>query len=220
MTKVVTILSGGMDSATLAYWLKLRHDREQLFLTFDYGQRHRVEIGAAANIAKALACEHRVIDVTGVGKHLKGSALTDAIDVPHGHYAEESMRKTVVPNRNAIMLSVAWGVMVAEEADGVATGVHAGDHYIYPDCRPPFIDALGVAFAYATEGHSKPGAELLAPFINMTKREIGALGKEMEVPFNLTWSCYEGGDVHCGQCGACNERKEALAPNDTTVYLA
>lgn len=203
--KIVTILSGGMDSTTLAYYLN-DQGHTQHFLTFDYGQRHRREIDSARTIADALGAVHDVIDLRSITHLLKGSALTDGVAVPHGHYAEESMKQTVVPNRNAIMLSIAYATAVAGEADAVATGVHAGDHFIYPDCRPQFVRAAGLAFQL---GNDSP-IDILAPFIQMTKGDIAVTGLRLGVPYADTWTCYEGGDRPCGRCGACVERAEAF----------
>jgi len=220
--KAVAIVSGGMDSVTLAHWLKAQgHD---LYLvSFDYGQRHRRELECAKHQAQLLGAEHTVIDISGIRPLLKGSALTDEVAVPHGHYAEESMRLTVVPNRNAIMLSIAWGLACSSGADLLACGVHAGDHHIYPDCRPDFITQLGEALLTGTEGHRKTGLGLIAPFVNKTKTDIAAIGGELGVPFEHTWTCYEGGEVHCGKCGSCNERQEAFRDSgvpDPTTYAA
>jgi 7-cyano-7-deazaguanine synthase len=150
---------------------------------------------------------------------LTGSALTDDIDVPHGHYAEESMKITVVPNRNAIMLSVAFGVAVARNADRVAIGVHGGDHFIYPDCREKFIFSFGIMQHFAIEGFGQ--TTLYAPFLHNDKKFIVGLGEMLKVPWERTWSCYEGEDQHCGECGTCVERKEAFhlaKVEDPTVY--
>jgi 7-cyano-7-deazaguanine synthase len=137
--------------------------------------------------------------------------LTDDIEVPHGHYAAPSMAITIVPNRNAIMLSVAYGAAVADEAEIVAIGVHAGDHFIYPDCRAPFIESYDAMQRLAVEGCGHPDLRLYAPFVEESKADIVRLGAGLGVPFELTWSCYEGGEIHCGQCGTCVERKEAFA---------
>lgn len=199
-----------MDSATLAY---LYHSEGfNLHLVgFDYGQRHSKELNSLEAIAKSLNASWQVVNLTTLKDALKGSSLTsDDVEVPDGHYAEETMRITVVPNRNAIMLSIATGIAVANGSDLVATGVHAGDHYIYPDCRPQFIEALSQAFVYGTEGHAKPNFSLEAPFVQISKAEIAAIGHKLNVPYHLTWSCYKGGDVHCGRCGTCVERIEAF----------
>jgi 7-cyano-7-deazaguanine synthase len=152
-----------------------------------------------------------VADISEVGRLLSGSALTDeGVDVPYGHYAAENMAVTVVPNRNAIMLSIAYGVAVARSASLVACAVHAGDHYVYPDCRPEFIDAFDRMQRLAVEGFGDPNLSLYAPFMRKTKAEIVELGTALGVPYEETWSCYEGGKFHCGLCGTCTERKEAF----------
>lgn len=211
MTDSVTILSGGLDSSVLSYHLK-KLGYSQTLLTFDYGQRHRREIESAKEIAKMLGAEHSVIDLTSVGRLLTGSALTDsqAVDVPEGHYTAESMSLTVVPNRNAIMLSVAWGVACARRAHSLAYAAHAGDHAIYPDCRPGFVDLLTRALQVGTDGCRAANLTILPVFIDWTKADIVRLGHTLKVPFELTWSCYKGGEVACGRCGTCVERLEAF----------
>lgn len=205
--KVVTIVSGGLDSVTLAYYMRKR-DYAQHLLTFNYGQRHSKEIDCAVECARDLGVSHSIIDVRSLGAALKGSALTDfGVPVPHGHYAQENMAITVVPNRNAIMLSMAWGVAIAEKADFVAYAAHSGDHAIYPDCRPEFVGELSTALRTGTE----TTIGILAPFLPMTKAEIVKTGREVGTPFAHTWSCYEGGFKACGKCGTCVERLEAFA---------
>lgn len=221
MKKAIGIISGGMDSITLAYRLKEEGYALHL-LTFNYGQRHVKEIESARYFANVLGAEHDVMDISMLQGFLKGSALTDSsVDVPHGHYAEASMKQTVVPNRNAIMISLAWGVAVAEEADVVALAVHAGDHHIYPDCRPAFIDSMNAALRIGMEGHRKDGLHLYAPYLTVDKGAIAAEGKRLGVPYHLTWTCYEGAEIHCGECGACVERQEAFylaGVDDKTPY--
>lgn len=216
--KIIAIVSGGMDSVSMAYVLhKQGHDLR--LLSFDYGQRHKKEIQYAAQCATDLGIPHDVVDLTAIGKFLTGSSLTDDIAVPDGHYAEESMRITVVPNRNAIMLTAAFGVAYAEKADAVAIANHAGDHYIYPDCRPEFIDNFRAMQKAA--GGEMWQTDLVAPFVNMTKAQIAHAGYDAGVDFTKTWSCYKGGDVHCGTCGTCVERKEAFVlsgVSDPTEY--
>lgn len=216
----VAIVSGGIDSVTLAYQLKSEGYALHL-LSFDYGQRHKKELAFAKLAAERLAAQYSQIDLSSVGRHLTGSALTDDIDVPEGHYAEDTMRITVVPNRNAIMLSVAYGVAVAENATVVAAGVHAGDHFVYPDCRPRFINAFDLMQSVAVEGFGQPGLHLYAPFVNLGKHDIVAAGHKLGVPYQDTWSCYQGDKHHCGKCGTCVERKEAFAladVSDPTIY--
>jgi 7-cyano-7-deazaguanine synthase len=214
----VAIISGGMDSATLAWELAARRHRLQL-VSFDYGQRHRKELSHAARLADRLGARHEVVDLRPVGRLLGGSALTDpGVPVPDGHYAEESMRATVVPNRNAIMLAVAYGIATAAKAHLVAIATHAGDHFIYPDCRPAFLDAFAAMQGLALEGFWTP--QLEAPFEELTKADIAKLGHTLGVPFELTWSCSKGGPLHCGTCGTCHERAEAFVlagvPDPTT----
>ena len=161
-----------------------------------------------------------VLDLTKLGKQLGGSALTDDIDVPHGHYAHENMRITVVPNRNMILLAAAGGVAVANNMEKIATAVHAGDHYVYPDCRPEFTQAVSETLSLATAGFGDITVE--APFVDMTKADIAALGDKLGVPWEDTWTCYEGGEVHCGRCATCVERIEAFhlaGVTDPTTYL-
>jgi 7-cyano-7-deazaguanine synthase len=221
--KVITICSGGMDSVTLAYDIADAGHAQEL-VSFDYGQRHAKEIRSAALAAGHLGCPHTVVDLRALAPLLSGSALTDAdVAVPLGHYADETMRATVVPNRNAIMLSVAAGIAVARGAYSVALGIHAGDHPIYPDCRPAFVDAMNTALQLATEGFAVEGFGLMAPFVNLTKADIVRIGDTLGVPYGETWSCYQGGKHHCGQCGTCVERREAFAlaeVDDPTLYYA
>jgi 7-cyano-7-deazaguanine synthase len=222
VTLVVTTLSGGLDSVTLAHVLADAGD-DLVAVSFDYGQRHAKEIEHAARCAERLGAEHCVIDLRSVGSLLSGSALTDAaVDVPEGHYTDASMAATVVPNRNAIMLSVAVGVAVARSADAVATAVHAGDHTVYPDCRPAFIEAFEREALVANEGFIRDGFRVLAPFLYLKKDEIVARGAALGVPFAETWSCYVGGQQHCGRCGTCVERREAFdlaGIADPTTYV-
>lgn len=205
--KTLVICSGGLDSVTLAHKIASRHQLAGL-VSFDYGQRHRKELDFAARCAARLNAPHHVLNLSEVGAMLSGSALTDTMDVPDGHYAEETMKITVVPNRNAIMLAIAYGIAAAQNADAVAAAFHGGDHFIYPDCRPAFVDAFDQMQKTALDGYNH--IQLYAPFLNMTKGEIVAEGKELGVAFADTWSCYKGGELHCGRCGTCVERREAF----------
>lgn len=220
--RAVVVVSGGLDSVTLAHLLH-SEGYDLHLLAVDYGQRHIREIDHARRCSERLGTSFDVADISGVGRLLGGSALTDEVEVPHGHYAAENMAVTVVPNRNAIMLSIAYGVAVAREAALVATAVHAGDHYVYPDCRPRFIEAFDEMQRQAVEGFGDESLHLHAPFIGMTKARIVAVGARLEVPYEDTWSCYEGGGLHCGLCGTCTERKEAFqlaGVPDPTEYQA
>lgn len=222
MSKTIAIVSGGLDSVTLAH--QLHADGHQLhLLAFDYGQRHRRELPFAQACAERLGADFDLIDLSSLKQILKGSALTDDIAVPHGHYAAPSMSVTIVPNRNAIFLSIAYAAAVAQNAQFVATGVHSGDHHIYPDCRPQFIDSFDAMQRVAVEGCGDPNLRLLAPFVGIGKQDIVGIGARLGVPFAQTWSCYEGGKIHCGRCGTCVERKEAFSlanVDDPTEYEA
>lgn len=209
--KALLICSGGFDSVTLAYRLAAEQSLGAL-LTFDYGQRHKKEIDAARLCAERLGVPHLVMDIGHIGRQLSGSALTDDIDVPHGHYSEENMKLTVVPNRNAIMLTIAFGVAAARDLDTVALAVHGGDHFIYPDCRPDFIRLFGEMQARALDGVAE--VALFAPYVDSDKTEIARDAARFAVPVADTWSCYEGGDIHCGRCGTCVERIEAMTLAD------
>lgn len=205
--KTVVVCSGGLDSVTLAY--KVAAERTLIRLvSFDYGQRHKKELEYARHCATRLMTLHDVVDIVTVGHLLTGSVLTSGGAIPEGHYAEETMRATVVPNRNAIMLTIAFGVAAAEKADSVAAAFHGGDHFIYPDCRPAFVEAFNSMQRYALDGLAR--TSLYAPFVHMSKADIVREGARLGVPFAETWSCYSGGAHHCGRCGTCVERREAF----------
>ncbi|MFC3165219.1 7-cyano-7-deazaguanine synthase QueC [Ciceribacter thiooxidans] len=216
--KTIVVCSGGLDSVSLAHRIAAEHELLAL-ISFDYGQRHKKELDHAVDCAARLGVPHEIIDISGVGRHLSGSALTDAVDVPDGHYAEDTMKVTVVPNRNAIMLAIAFGVAAARKADAVAVAVHGGDHFIYPDCRPGFIDAFQVMQDAALDGYA--AVRLYAPYVNVSKADIVTDGARHGTPFERTWSCYKGGERHCGRCGTCVERREAFhlaGVSDPTDY--
>jgi 7-cyano-7-deazaguanine synthase len=219
--RVIAVVSGGLDSTTMAYWLRAQ-EYTVMAISFDYGQRHRKELAFAERMAVDLSAPWTLIDLhaAGLTSILSGSALTDeTVTVPDGHYADESMQITVVPNRNAIMLSIACALAVTREAGAVAFGAHTGDHFIYPDCRPEFVRAFERMVNVAVEGLAS--IEILAPLLAMTKADIVKLGDELGVPFERTWSCYKGGALHCGACGTCFERREAFAlarVADPTLY--
>jgi 7-cyano-7-deazaguanine synthase len=216
--KTLVICSGGLDSVSLAYMVAAEHDLAGL-ISFDYGQRHRKEVEFAAAAAQQLGVPFDLIDMRHIGQFLSGSALTDDVDVPDGHYAEETMKVTVVPNRNAIMLAIAFGVAAAKGAEAVAAAVHGGDHFIYPDCRPDFIDAFQAMQDRALDGYAS--VKLYTPFVHVPKSAIVTEGAKHGTPFADTWSCYKGGEVHCGRCGTCVERREAFdiaGVEDPTLY--
>jgi 7-cyano-7-deazaguanine synthase len=207
LSHAIVVISGGMDSTVLAHLAVGLHGQVDL-VSVDYGQRHRKELEFAGRTAAALGCRHDVLSLP-LDYMLTGSALTDAdVAVPHGHYAAENMATTVVPNRNAILISMAYAVAVARSADAVLVGVHAGDHFVYPDCRPQFISALDTALQLGNEGFGS--VRLEAPFVHQSKTDIARLGARLGVDWTSTWSCYEGGEMHCGRCGTCVERREAF----------
>jgi 7-cyano-7-deazaguanine synthase len=218
--RVVAVVSGGMDSTVLAYLLADRGWDLHL-LSVDYGQRHARELRSARRVADLLGTPHDVVDLRSAGALLTGSALTDTrVEVPDGHYTDVTMRSTVVPNRNAIFASVAVGVAVARSARAIALGIHAGDHAVYPDCRPEFVASVQSLARVANEGFVDPAFEVLAPFVHWSKTDIARAGHALGVPFAETWSCYRGDEHHCGTCGTCVERREAFewagVPDPTT----
>ncbi|ASP34928.1 7-cyano-7-deazaguanine synthase QueC [Labrenzia sp. VG12] len=216
--KTLVICSGGMDSVTLAHRIAQDHELIGL-ISFDYGQRHKKELDFARACAEELNTEFILIDIANIGRQLTGSALTDDLDVPDGHYAEDTMKVTVVPNRNAIMLTIAYGIASSRGAEAVATAVHGGDHFIYPDCRPAFTESFETMQRHALDGLGE--IRLFTPYVNVSKAEIAREGLALAVDYRKTWSCYKGGAEHCGRCGTCVERREAfhLAGGiDPTVY--
>ena len=216
--KVVVLLSGGMDSVTALYEARERHEVVGA-VSFHYGSKHNDrEIPFAEHHAKRLGIEHRVIPLAFVGELFKSDLLASGGEIPKGHYEEETMKKTVVPFRNGIMLSIAAGFAESMEAQGLVIAAHAGDHAIYPDCREDFMKAMGDAIRLGTYA----GIEVLRPFIAMSKADIARRGYELGVDYGQTWSCYVGGETHCGECGTCVERREAFmlaGVKDPTDYL-
>jgi 7-cyano-7-deazaguanine synthase len=216
--KTIAIVSGGLDSVTMLYFLLLQEQDEVKVISFNYGQRHKKELSRAGNIAKKLNVEWKLVDLKTIKELLGGSSQTSPeIEPPDGRYDEESMKITVVPNRNMIMLSIAAGWAISNKFQRVAYAAHAGDHTIYPDCRKVFIDALD--FALSLSDWSP--VSLYAPFSNISKSKIVLVGQELGVPFEDTWSCYKGLEKHCGTCGTCVERKEAFklaGVEDPTEY--
>ena len=208
--KAVIILSGGVDSTTLVYSV-IEQGYEVECLTILYGQRHRREADSARRVTEALGVPHKVVDLSPLGEILSGSALTDGrIDVPEvpetaEHY--DTLKTTIVPNRNAIFLSIAVGYAVSTDADNVFFGAHSSDRGVYPDCREEFVEAFQASERLAT---GEPDLNIEAPFVGMEKADIVRLGERLGVPFGETWSCYKGGSVHCGVCSSCRERKRAF----------
>ncbi len=216
--KTIVVCSGGLDSVTLAY--KVAFEQQLVgIVTFKYGQRHAKEVKFASLCAERLGVPCTVVDMQSIGALLSGSALTDDIDVPEGHYAEENMKITVVPNRNAIMLSIAFGIGATQKVDAIAMAVHGGDHFIYPDCRPAFVKAFDEMQHEALAGYAD--ISLYTPFVQIPKSAIVTEGVKYHTPFEQTWSCYKGDKVHCGRCGTCVERREAFylaRVSDPTLY--
>tara|TARA_R110000744_G_scaffold26171_3_gene64610 strand:- start:115 stop:867 length:753 start_codon:yes stop_codon:yes gene_type:complete len=207
MAKIIHILSGGMDSTTLLY--KLINENNQVkAISFDYGQRHSKELSFAEYHCKKLKVDHEIIDISSIMKIFgKDSALINKdVEVPDGHYEELVMKKTVVPNRNMIMLSLATAYCIGQKYDQVSYGSHFGDHAIYPDCRQIFSDALGIAIQLCDWREIK----LIRPFIDINKKEVAIIGKNLQIDYTKTWSCYKGLELQCGVCGTCIERREAF----------
>jgi len=211
---IVVIYSGGMDSYTLLH-RALARAGDVHALSFDYGQRHSRELESARVVCERLGVEHRVVDITAIQQLLQGSALTDDISVPEGHYREATMKATVVPNRNMVLLSLAIGYAVSVEADSVWYGAHGGDHAIYPDCRPAFIEAMDEVAALA----NYHPVRVEAPYMGLSKGDILAEGLAMGLDYSQTWTCYNGRERACGRCSACVERLEAFAENAATDPL-
>lgn len=206
--KSIVVYSGGLDSTVLLCKLKAE-GREVKALSINYGQRHRRELDQAAKVCALLGVEHRGADLSGLKPLLAGSSQTDdTVAVPHGHYAAENMKLTVVPNRNMLLIAVAAAWAISQKADSVAYAAHAGDHAIYPDCREEFVRPLAAALAEA-DWH-RVGLE--RPFLFHTKAEIVKAGAQIGAleAMALSYSCYEGKELHCGLCGTCQERRAAF----------
>jgi len=203
-----------MDSFTLLHHARACGYRVHA-LSFNYGQRHVRELDCARDVCRDLGIPHKVIDIRAMADVMSGSALTSDIDVPEGHYEEDSMKATVVPNRNMILLALATGYAVTAGASAVWFGAHGGDHAIYPDCRPEFIQKMDAVCRIAN--YEPVGIE--APFMAMDKGAILARGLELDLDYSQTWTCYNGRDKACGRCGSCVERLEAFAANGVTDPL-
>lgn len=215
MKDSVIIVSGGMDSITLLYDKK---DEIALGISFDYGSNHNAkEIPFAEMHCKRLGIKHITINLDFMHQYFTSSLLQGAEAIPEGHYADENMKSTVVPFRNGIMLSIAIGIAESNHLKKVLIANHGGDHTIYPDCRPQFIQAIDAAANAGTFVNVR----VEAPYTNITKGDIAHIGKRLGLDYTETWSCYKGGEKHCGKCGTCIERKEALQEagiHDATEY--
>lgn len=211
----VIIVSGGMDSITMLYEYK---DSIALGISFNYGSNHNArEIPFAEMHCRKLGIPHITIDLAFMPKYFKSSLLEGADAIPEGNYDDENMRSTVVPFRNGIMLSIAIGIAESNGLQYVMMANHSGDHAIYPDCRPEFVGNMSEAAKAGTYNH----VEILSPYTNISKADIARKGKALGIDYSQTWSCYKGGEKHCGKCGTCRERREALREAgiiDTTVY--
>lgn len=210
--RAVVILSGGMDSATVLGKVIQEYGSSSVHaLNFDYGSKHN---SAERTCARGLVAhfglstdQYKEVDLPFIKDLFRSKLLQGQGVIPHGHYADEIMRDTVVPFRNGIMLSIAVGYAESMGAQAVYIGNHAGDHPIYPDCRPEFIQAIDAAARAGTYAD----VSVVSPFVNYTKADIVREGAKLGVPYELTYSCYEGRKAHCGRCGTCVERKEAFA---------
>lgn len=217
MTESVIVMSGGMDSTVLLADA-LEKNKNVTAISFDYGSKHNDrELPMAQATCKKYGVDHRIIRLPFIDELFSSSLLRSGEDIPDGAYNEKSMESTVVPFRNGIMLSIAAGYAESAGAEEVLLGSHSGDHFIYPDCRPEFNEAFSRA-VYLGTGEK---VHIRFPFSDMDKRDIGDLGRTLGVDFSMTWTCYKGGNIHCGTCGSCDERKYALRHDeglDVTEY--
>ncbi|MCM1291241.1 MAG: 7-cyano-7-deazaguanine synthase QueC [Prevotella sp.] len=215
MKDSILVLSGGMDSTTLLHDKK---DSIALAVTFLYGSNHNEkEAQCAALNCEMLGIEHILIPLQFMSDYFKSSLLEGAAAIPEGNYDEDNMKSTVVPFRNGIMLAIACGLAESRGLKHVMLANHSGDHAIYPDCRPDFVDAMSLAMKQGTYD----GITIDAPYTNLTKAQIASIGKKIGMDYSLTYSCYKGGDKHCGKCGTCRERREAMKLAgivDPTIY--
>jgi 7-cyano-7-deazaguanine synthase len=218
MTDTVIIFSGGMDSTVLLAQ-EISEGHSVAALSFDYGSRHNSnELSMAAATCAKYEISHEIIILPFIDRLFASSLLKSGGPVPDGAYNADGMKSTVVPFRNGILITIAVGYAQSVGASRVLLGSHSGDHHIYPDCRPEFNNAMSTAALCGTDGK----VNLLFPFATLDKREIGDLGRTLQVDFTQTWTCYKGGEIHCGTCGACDERKYALRWDegmDPTQYL-
>lgn len=215
MPDSIIILSGGLDSTTMLYEYK---DDIALALSFDYGSNHNArELAFARLHCERLGIPHIIIPLDFIHQYFRSSLLEGADAIPEGNYNDDNMRSTVVPFRNGIMLAIAAGMAETRGLTRIMMANHAGDHAIYPDCRQSFVDAMNQAIQAGTY----EGITLFTPYTNLTKADIARHGKALGIDYSETWSCYKGGEKHCGKCGTCTERREALREagiDDTTEY--
>ena len=213
--KVVVIYSGGMDSFTLVNDMMRTHKKEDIHaLSFHYGQRHVKELACASQVCARLGITHKIVPVPSL--LFEGSALTSDIPVPEGHYEDENMKQTYVPNRNMVMLSIAIAYAVSIGSKDVVYGAHSGDHAIYPDCRPDFLQAMN----FASQKANYEPVRINAPYMYLNKADIVTIGlRLLGLNYADSWTCYNGLDKACGKCGSCQERLEAFAINNETDPL-
>ncbi len=209
--KAVVIYSGGMDSFTLLNKV-VKEGFDVYALTFNYGQKQVKEVEIAKKACAKLGVSHKILDISAINALMQSSSLIGSEDVPEGHYESESMKSTVVPNRNMILLSLAIAYGVDIKAGKVYYGAHSGDHAIYPDCRPEFVQKMNDVAGIANYEH----VSIETPYLNSTKGEILKDGLSMGLTYETTWTCYNGRDKACGKCGACVERLEAFSENNVT----
>jgi len=215
--RTVVLVSGGIDSTTALYRADL--DSEVVLgVSFDYGSKHNAcELPMAEHHCNMLGVRHEIVNLSFIDRLFSSDLLKSGGSIPDGHYADSSMRRTVVPFRNGIMLAIAAGLAESNDAGAVIIAAHSGDRAIYPDCRSAFITAMADAVCLGTYG----GIQIRAPFVGMSKSDIVGMGLELGIDYARTWSCYKGGQLHCGKCGTCVERREAFlqaGADDPTVY--
>jgi len=211
--KVVVVYSGGMDSYTVLH-NAIASGADVHALSFNYGQKHDKELVIAAQVCLELNISHKVVDITAINSLMAGSSLTidSEDDIPEGDYENANMKSTVVPNRNMVLISMAIAYAVSLEADKVYYGAHAGDHDIYPDCRPEFVEAMNAVSLIA----NYQAVEIIAPFLKSSKADILAAGIKMGLDYSKTWTCYNGREKACGKCGSCLERLESFTKHGLT----
>ena len=203
--KAIIIFSGGLDSTTLLYYL-LNKEYELEAISYDYGQKHKKELDCAKEICKDLNIKHNIIDISFIGKHINSSLTQDDQEIPEGHYESENMESTVVYHRNLMMMTIANAIGLSRGILDIAYAAHAGDHIIYPDCRPMFADSAEITLKISSDKK----INIIRPFINIDKTDILRIGLNLNVPYEKTWSCYKGNKLSCGKCGTCIERLEAF----------
>ena len=215
MRNSLIALSGGVDSTTLLYEYR---EKVACAVGFDYGSKHNArELAAAKAICRELEIPYLIIPLAFIGEYFRSDLLLSGGEMQLGDYSEENMSSTVVPFRNGIMLSILAGLAESRDLQRVLIANHFGDHAIYPDCRESFVTPMGEAITAGTSN----GVKLVAPYTKLTKAEIVARGTRLGVPYDKTYSCYQGGERHCGRCGTCRERHDAFVANgleDPTLY--